>query len=67
VSEAQRRKKDAKKIVHVYKKAKDAKKIVHVYKKAGRLHKAYMTAVVSFFALYLMCYFGTGTLPTESY
>jgi hypothetical protein len=37
VSEAQRRKKDAKKIVHVYKKAKDAKKIVHVYKESRSL------------------------------
>jgi len=54
VSEAQRRK-------------KDAKKIVHLNKKAGRLHKAYMPDVVSFFALYLICYFDTGTLPTKSH
>ena len=43
---------------------KGAYKILYLNKKAGcSSHKAYMLAVVSFFALYLISYLDTSTLP----
>jgi hypothetical protein len=45
---------------------KGAYKIPYLNKKAGCSHKAYVLGVVSFFALYLVSYLDTSTLPTKT-